>query len=160
MSRVLDDAAVFRVASKLAAKVGLRWHNDWWPNFDRSKGHAAEDASVLCHEIGHHLVSPKWLRNRAYFGLGHPSDAGHNALVHWKYAQALECEASILGIVLERECGQRIDLARATADDHNWLGDLSDDWLPVVERLNAKGLWSPTRELAWFQILRPEESAP
>lgn len=142
----------FRKAGKLAAKVGLRWHVGSWPNHVRGKGHAADDVDDLCHEIGHYLVSPKWLRNRKHFGLGHP--LARVVLVSSNYAYELERQASILGIVLARECGQSLADAQDTADEHSWRGSLSDaDWQTPVGGLSAKGLWSDKRQQAWRDIV-------
>jgi len=141
----------FKKAGKLAAKVGFRWHVGEWPSHIRGKGHAADDVDNLCHEIGHYLVSPKWLRKRKYFGLGHP--LGRVVLVSYGYADELERQASILGIVLARECGQSLRDAQDTADEHSWLGECRDEWQTPVARLSAKGLWSDKRQQAWWDIV-------
>ena len=145
----------FKKAGKLAAKVGLCWHVGCWPNHVRGRGHAASDVDDLCHEIGHYLVSPKWLRNRKHFGLGHP--LRDSKLVSAARTYALEKEASILGIVLARECGQSLVEAQGTASEHNWRGPLSDsDWQAPVARLSVKGLWSDKRQQTWWDIVRSD----
>lgn len=142
----------FKKAGKLAAQVGFRWHVGDWPGYVRGKGHAADDADDLCHEIGHYLVSPKWLRNRKYFGLGHP--LGDSKLVSVGYTYTLEKQASIIGIVLARECGQSLADVQDTASEHSWRGLLSDvDWQAPIACLSVKGLWSDKRQQAWWDIV-------
>ena len=146
----------FVKAGKLATKLGFRWYEGMWPSYTPRKGHAADTTPDLCHELGHYLVSPKWLRNRNHFGLGYPSGVGSLRLVSLNYAYHLEQEASILGIVLQRECGDGLDLARGTADEHSWQGDLADAWKPVLPRLQAKGLWSKARQKSWLEIVESD----
>lgn len=146
---------VFSRVMRLCDKHKMRWFFGSWPEFDRKKGYAADDTSELCHELAHWLVSPKRLRGKENFGLGHPGNFDEDdptLRVSYQYARRLEEEASMLGIILLYECGCPLNESFDVACDHSWTVEDVDHDI-VMSRLAKKDLWSPKRTKAWTSIM-------
>lgn len=141
-------------AAKLAKLHGLKWFLGDWPSYKPGYGQGADNCADLCHEVAHFLVSPKRLRDRPHFGLGHPESSGPGLTVLGQatldQGNKLEEQASILGIVLQVECGESLSEAKATAKEHDWCEYDSD---PIL-RLEKKKLWSPERDMVWRSVVQ------
>jgi len=101
---MIDDDPVFSKAVATAKKHAVQWYRDSWPDFDHKRGHAADTAADLVHEIAHWLVAPPSRRMKPYFGLGHPA-AKKATRVSSKRAEREEWRASLLGIAILHDCG-------------------------------------------------------
>ena len=96
------------------------------------------DANIV-HDIAHYLVAPATRRKHPEFGLGTSSDAGVpsiNSLLTHEYAQREEEEASLLGILIEKEL--KLD-PEGTFGDHMWCVYEEADSLVNLLRNFRKG---------------------
>lgn len=98
----------------------------------------ATSVSNALHDLAHYFVAAKYRRRVVNFGLGQSPDdlSGAERLVTDNYAYAEEEEASLLGILMEREAGMPFI---ETWDTHGWperpVGGVKD----TVPKLMKKG---------------------
>lgn len=150
------DQLLFERIGRKATKLGMKWEKGCWPGFNHETGaHYADDHADLIHELGHFLVSPKKYRHEEYFGLGHPAlvSKGEAKMPYWRCTQ-LECEASILGIVLYEDFKAPIALASKMFHEHNWDDATPPYPITIIKRLEKKGLWNEKRQRYWERILK------
>jgi len=99
-------------------RVGVSLNGLEWDASKRPPGTVSgRKQSDIAHEMAHRALATPWRRERAHYGLGAPWDPrpGTNALNE-------EALASILGVLIDRECGgDHVWHLR----DHGWL----DGWI-------------------------------
>lgn len=123
--------AVRRLANSLGLTLRLRTVPDDEYQYDpKTRVLYAESVGSLVHEIAHYLVATPRERKRPNFLLGSGPDGGLGCR-HISAAQRREEEASLLGILIERELGTRLEFPcrdfpkgspayQFTWDYHNW----------------------------------------
>lgn len=130
----LGEEEVFARVQQLATKHGMRWYNGSWPDFDYKRGHAADCADDLVHELAHWICAPKSRRMKPYFGLGHPGMVSPSYQeVSDAYGDEEECKASLLGIAMLYDCGGKW---HSMLVEHGWT-DMDEINACVVARLRT-----------------------
>lgn len=119
---MLTEKEIYERVKALAATHGVWWYEGQWPRFDPTRGHAANNAADLVHEVAHWLVAHPSRRRKQHFGLGTPDftypvfPQGHVALSEGSCQQE-EGRASLLGIGMLFDCGGNW---KSMLAEHTW----------------------------------------